>query len=129
VAVDFAPEGADGDPVGFLPPPAKPPFPVWGRVVIGLSGFVALLAWLATALVVEVATAPSGSESENMNGLVILLLPYALTPACILTAVALFVAGACARSATIKGIMFVLGAAAIVGLFVGLVAFHNAVSI
>jgi hypothetical protein len=111
-------------PVVFSPPPAKPPFPVWGKLFIQLCGFAALLAWLATALVVAIATAPSGSESENMNGLVIVLLPFTLAPACILTAAALLIAGVCARSATVKAITFVLGAAAIIGAFVAVAKIH-----
>lgn len=49
-----------------------------------------------------------------MNGLVIALLPYTLLPASVLSAAALFIGGACARSTVTKAILYVLGAAALV---------------
>jgi hypothetical protein len=113
-AVDCAPARIEGDPVVFSPEPAKRPFPVWAMVVIPLVGVLALLAWLLTAGILALGLAPSSSPSENMKGLVIGLLPYTLLPASVLTAAALFIAGACAPAPVTKAIMFVLGAAAMI---------------
>jgi hypothetical protein len=102
------PRGADIDVVTFPPGPAKRPYPTWGIVAISLCGVLALLAWLATAGVVVVAMAPSGSTGEALG---IGLLQYTLLPAYVLTATTLLIAGVCARSPTTKAIAFVLGAA------------------
>ena len=118
--------GVDGDLVVFSPAPARRPFPVWGMVVIALVGVLALLAWLLTAGIVAIAMTPSSSPSENMNGLVIMLVPYTLLPASILTASALFIAGACARSSVAKAVLFALGAAAAVVPCLGAALFFQA---
>jgi len=91
-------------------------------VVILLWGVLGLLAWVATAGLVVVARAPSDSPSEATNGLAIGLIPYTFLPACGLTAPALLVVGAFARSPAAKAVTFVLGAAVVVAGCVGVAA-------
>jgi hypothetical protein len=95
-------------------------------VVIPLVGVLALLAWLLTAGILAIGMAPSSSPSENMNGLALGLLPYTVLPASVLTATALFIGGACARSPLAKTIMFVLGAAAMIFPCLGAALFFQA---
>lgn len=91
-------------------PATKQAFPFWAKTVIAVSGVLAGFAWLASWGVYAVATAPSASPSENMNGLVIIVLPYTLVPASALTTTAPLVGFAYCHSRSAKTVTLALSA-------------------
>jgi len=82
----------------------------WPRTIAVVApSTLAAFAWLATCGIYIIGTAPSSSDSENMNGFVLILLPFSLALALALTATALLAAAASARSRTTKTITLALG--------------------
>jgi hypothetical protein len=89
-------------------------------VSIMVFGVLAGVFWLVSGFIILIGSAPSSSDSENMNGLVLLLMPYALLPALAFTDMAVLIAqfqwrgpvvrtvGAIAVLATVLGVVWLL---------------------
>lgn len=79
-------------------------------IMVVTPGVLAGFAWLLTCGIYVIGTARSSGDSENINAFVLILLPYPLIAALVLTGAALLAVAASARSRTTKIITLVLGA-------------------